>query len=307
VPVYETNPQVSSVAQCKQCPLGLSGERNLTCQPCGPGELIWSLSPPKMLKPGGLDTQKQAAPVGSTSKKQDGSRAGATAPAPSEAVAKLPTPKAGPQLNNEGEIPGGPILGLAAGGRCTTCPENWIPVYYYDAQQNSLGYCKECPSGTHLDVPKQSQVLKDPVTGEQLIKTPEPKCVPLDCPAGVDPKNPHACLPPSVAKPVIPVVPGGSSPRPCPPGMRRVDGACLPPSSSLLPGRRLVCPPGQMPNAAGNTCIRIGKAPSGTRDASRKPSPSTTTSVKRRPSEWLLKRRSAPPPAPIGIPIPIPR
>ena len=137
------------------------------------------------------------------------------------------------------------------------CPENWYPVYYYDPQKNSLGYCKECPPGTYLEVLKVSQVPpKDPVTGEWLVQPKQPKCVPLDCRGGIDPKHPHACLPPREAKPAIP---RGPVPRACPRGMRRVGNACVPPTSTLVPRTRLACPPGTVPNTTRTSCIAIGR------------------------------------------------
>jgi hypothetical protein len=207
------------------------------------------------------------------------------------------------------------------------CPQNWFPVYYYDARNNSLGYCKECDPGTYLDVPKLSQVPpKDPITGAWLVQPPQPKCVPLNCPAGLDPNNPHVCRTPppnDVAKPVVPVpgggpgvivVPGGVGPRvgvvpggpahpPCPPGKRPVAGACVPPASTIVPKRSLTCPPGQIANAARTACVKIGRVPT-ERVVPRKPTGHSAGPAKGRMPQWLSKRRSGPT---IPIPIPIPR
>jgi hypothetical protein len=326
IPVYDSDPKTNSIGQCKQCPLGLSGEGNLTCQPCGPGEVIWSLTPPK--KQDGLATQTLAGPGGGTPKKQDSAAtkkkaapvAGPPGLAPSDAA--VPPPPPGQHADTMTALPGGPIGGLVNGGRCMACPENWFPVYYHDARKNSLGYCKECDPGTYLDVPKLSQVPpKDPITGEWLVQPQQPKCVPLNCPAGLDPKNPHACRAPvlsDVAKPVVPVpgggpgvvvVPGGvvsdgPAHRPCPPGTRPAGGACVPAASTVVPKRSLTCPPGQVLNAAGTSCIRIGKAPPNVRDVAKRPAMSTAPPGKRRPAQWLLKRRTSPGPTPIPIPIP---
>jgi hypothetical protein len=250
VPVFASAD--SSIGQCKQCPPGLNGGHSLTCQPCGLGEVVWSLSPPKK-------QQKQLGPMAAVPPKKEGMHAtqkqvGPIAAKPSLDAITQPPPAPGTAMT---EIPGGSMLGMVEGGRCIACPENWYPVYYYDPQKNSLGYCKECPPGTYLQVPKVSQVPpKDPVTGEWLAKPQTPKCVPLDCRAGIDPKHPHACLRPREAKPAIP---GGPAPRACPRGMRRVDGDCVPPTSTLVPRTRLACPPGTVPNARRTSCIAIGR------------------------------------------------
>ena len=274
VPVFASAD--SSIGQCKQCPPGLNGSGQ-TCEPCGPGEVVWTLSPPKK-------QQKQPGPMAAVPPKKE--KAGATQKQPGpiaakpslDAIAQPPQPPApGTAM---AEIPGGWIGGLVEGGRCMACPENWFPVHYFDPSKNSLGYCKECPSGTYLEVPKLSQVpFKDPVTGKLLGKPPQPKCVPLDCRAGVDPKNRHACLPPRVVKPVIPAVPGGSRPKPCPSGTRLVGGACLPPTATVVPGRRLACPPGKKPNRTHTACIPIGRTHPGT---------STAAPAKRGPPGLLL-------------------
>jgi hypothetical protein len=253
----------SSIGQCKQCPPGLNGVGQ-TCEPCLPGEVVWTSSPPK--KPYGLGSQTQAGPVGDAAKKKKDGLATQKQVAPIAGPPKspplsvdiAPPPPPGPRPVTTMAIPGGPIGGLVEGGRCMACPENWSPVYYFDPQHNSLGYCKECPPGTYLEVPKLSQVpLKDPKTGEWLWKPPTPKCVPLDCGrAGVDPNNPHACLPPREAKPAIP---GGPAPRACPRGTRRVGDDCVPPTSTLVPRTRLACPPGTVPNATRTSCIAIGR------------------------------------------------
>jgi hypothetical protein len=329
VPVYASAD--SSIGQCKQCPSGLNAFGR-ECQPCGPGEVVWSLSPPSKQqkqdgpmtaaapakKQEGLATPKQAGPIVGVPKSGLPSDVGAQ------------PPSSGPHPDTMAALPGGPSGGLVNGGRCMACPENWLPVYYYDARNNSLGYCKECDPGTYLDVPKLSPVPpKDPKTGEWLVQPPQPKCVPLNCPAGLDPKNPHACRPPppvDVAKPVVPVpgggpgvvvVPGGAGPRvgvvpdgparrPCPPGTRPVGGACVPPASAVVPKRSLTCPPGQAPNAARTACVRIARVPPAERIVPKKPSGQSASPAKGRLPQWLDKRRSGRT-SPIPIPIPIPR
>jgi hypothetical protein len=71
-----------------------------------------------------------------------------------------------------------------------------------------------------------------------------------------------------------------------------------------VPGMRLVCAAGQVPNAAGTACIRIGKPPPSVRDLRKPPGTATTTPGRRRPADLLLKRRPGSTPTPIPIPIP---
>ena len=252
VPVYASAD--SSIAQCKQCPPGLNGFGQ-NCEPCGPGEVVWTLNPPKK-------QQQQLGPMAAVPPKKEQVRAtqkqvGPIAAKPSSDAIAQPPPAPAPGTTMT-EIPSGSIGGLVEGGRCMACPQNWFPVYYYDPQHNSLGYCKECPPGTALEVPKVSQVpFKDPATGKLLGKPPQPKCVPLDCPAGIDSKNPHACLPVREAKPAIP---GRHGLGPCPRGMRRLGDNCGPATSTFVPGARLKCPPGTIPNRARTSCIPIGRS-----------------------------------------------
>jgi hypothetical protein len=263
VPVFTSTD--SSIAQCKQCPPGLNGSGQ-TCEPCLPGQVVWTLSPPKK-------AQSQHGPMAAVPPKKE--KAGATqkqlgpiaAKPLLDAIAQPPQPPApGTAM---AEIPGGWIGGLVEGGRCMACPKNWYPVYYSDPYKNSLGYCKECPPGTYLEVPKLSQAPpKDPLTGEWLAKPPTPKCVPLDCRTGIDPKHPHACLPPREAEPTIP---GGPAPRACPRGTLRVGNACVPPTNRLVPRTRLACPPGTVPNARRTSCVPIGRIKP--RTTAPKPSP----------------------------------
>lgn len=250
VPVFASAD--SSIGQCKQCPPGLNGVGQ-SCEPCLPGQVVWTLSPPKK-------QQKQLGPMAAVPPKEEQARATqkqvrpVAKPSLDAVTQPPPAPAPGTAMT---EIPGGSMLGMVEGGRCMACPENWYPVYYYDPQKNSLGYCKECPPGTYLEVPKLSQAPpKDPLTGEWLAKPATPKCVPLDCRTGIDPKHPHACLPPREAKPAIS---GGRAPRVCPRGTLRVGNACVPPTNRLVPRTRLACPPGTVPNATRTSCIAIGR------------------------------------------------
>jgi hypothetical protein len=279
VPVF-ASPGIS-IGQCKQCPPGLNGFGQ-ACEPCMPGEVVWTLNPPKK-------QQAKPGPMAAVPPKKEQARATQKQVGP---VAAKPAAPSAPGTTMT-EIPGGSIGGLVEGGRCMACPENFYPVYYYDPYKNSLGYCRECPPGTYLEVPKLSQAPpKDPLTGKWLAQPKQPKCVPLDCRTGIDPKNAHACRPPSeVVKPVIPVVPGSAPPKRCPPGTRLVEGACLPPTSTLVPGRRLSCPPGYIPNAARTACIRT-----------RVPSGPIAVPGKRRPPPLIFKPPVLPPPRPMPIP-----
>jgi hypothetical protein len=297
VPVYASAD--SSIAQCKQCPLGLNGFGQ-NCEPCGPGQVVWTLSPPKK-------QQKQLGPMAAIPPKKEQGRGtqkqvGPVAAKPPLDVITKPPPAPAPGTTMT-EIPGGSMGGLVEGGRCMACPANFYPVYYFDQDKSSLGYCKECDPGTYLEVPKLSEVPpKDPKTGKWLSKPKQPQCVPLDCKAGLDPHNSHACRPPpEVLRPVIPVIPGGPGRKGCPPGMRLVDGACLPPTSTLVPGRRLACPPGYLPNAARTACIRIGRTPPGG-VVTRVPSGPVAVPGKRRPPPLIFKPPILPPPRPIPIP-----
>jgi hypothetical protein len=325
VPVYASAD--SSIGQCKQCAPGLNGFGK-NCEPCGPGEVVWTLSPPKKQqeflgpvvavppnKEQGRATQKQVGPI-------------AAKPSLDAITKSPPAPLPGTTMT---EVSGGPIGGLVNGGKCMACPANFYPVYYSDRYKNSLGYCKECDPGTYLDVPKLSQAtgIKGP-DGTWLVppKQPEPKCVPLNCVAGLDPNNPHVCRTPppnDVAKPVVPVpgggpgvvvvpggvgprvgvVPGGPAHRPCPPGTRPVGGTCVPPPSTIVPKRSLTCPPGQIANAARTACVKIGRLPT-ERVVPKKPSGQSASPAKGRLPQWLDKRRSGPT-IPIPVPIPIPR
>ena len=272
VPVYDSDPTKSSVGQCKQCPPGLTGEASLTCEPCAAGLLIWSLTPPK--KQNGLATQKQAGPLSGPQH------------SPTDAVARLPPPRQA-AAGTVTALPGG-LFGLAEGGRCVACPENWQPVYYSDPTKSSFGYCKECPPGHYLPTSIQAPI-KDPITGQWLAAPKQPECLP--CPAGFDPKHPHVCLPPHTAKPVSGVISGQTE---CPPGMQLVDGVCTPLSSTLVPRGRLVCPPGQLPNATRTGCIAISRKQPADRVATKAPGGQTSTAAKRRPSRWLVKPRVSP-------------
>jgi hypothetical protein len=288
VPVFTSAD--SSIAQCKQCPPGLNGFGQ-NCEPCGPGEVVWTLSPPKK-------QQKQLGPMAAAPPKKDGAhdaqkQVGPIAAKPSlDPIARPPAPAPGTAMT---EIPGGSIGGLVEGGRCMACPQNWYPVYYSDPYKNSLGYCKECPPGTYLEVPKVSQVpVTDPVTGKWLSKPEQPECRPLRCPAGVNPDHPHVCRrPPEVVKPVVPDSPGHKG---CAPGMRLVEGACAPPTSAVVPGRRLVCPAGHIPNPARTACVRIGRAPAGGGVITKRPRGSITLPDRRRPPPGVLKSPIGPPP-----------
>ena len=276
VPVYDSDRSKNSIGHCKQCPPGLTGEANLTCQPCPPGLLIWSLTPPK--KQGGVATQTQFEPT--------------------DTVARPPPPQKRPGAGTVSPLPGGPI-GLVEGGKCVGCPEHWYPVYYSDPTKSSFGYCKECPPGHYLAKTTEAPP-KDPITGKWLAMPKLPECLP--CAAGFDPKHPHVCLPPNVAKPMpgaISHVPGQKG---CPPGTQLVDGACGPPSSTLVPRRRLICPPGQLPNATRTACITITRKQPDGRVISKVPTGQTAAAAKRRPSQWLAKRRPVPPTKAIPIP-----
>ncbi len=63
-------------------------------------------------------------------------------------------------------------------GQCTTCADNWHPVYDSDPGKNSVGHCEECSGGQYSVSYEQSG-----------------QCQPLTCgPNGYrDPSNPHSC------------------------------------------------------------------------------------------------------------------
>ena len=65
VPVFTSAD--SSIAQCKQCPPGLNGFGQ-TCEPCLPGEVVWTSSPPKK-------QQKQLGPMAAVPPKKEEARA----------------------------------------------------------------------------------------------------------------------------------------------------------------------------------------------------------------------------------------
>lgn len=279
VPVYNADPFINSVGSCKQCPPGLTGEGNMDCQPCPSGLLIWGV---------GLSKKQVSLAAGKQTVVASGKQSGGT-PAPrlggADTVAR---PSPAPPSGSLTALPAGP-MGLVEGGRCVACPEHWTPVYDSDPAKSSLGRCVECPPGTYI-----SYVVEMIPTGEPGKMKADPnwsRCRP--CPAGFDPLRPHVCLATNVAKPVIPgVVPGGPGTTGCPAGARMIDGVCAPPSSTLIPGRRLVCPAGQLPNAAGTSCVRVSRTRPGDRVLTKAP---TGTPTKIRPSRWLTKRRVGPP------------
>lgn len=195
-------------AVCSKCPPGLTNALT-SCKPCPGGHVIWSFDQPGAPKPPGNVVIRipPAEPAGPQ-------------PPSSRAVPPESAQSSGPVTQRGQETvtatPGGPTIATEP-GKCVPCPRNWIPVYYADPAKNSLGYCRECPPRTYANVNK---------------------CLPLNCPGGYDPNDPHACRQRGTY-PVAPVPP----PLPHDSSIRR-PGAGPATTSVPPPGDRRFAPPG---------------------------------------------------------------
>jgi hypothetical protein len=319
IPLYDADPAINSRGRCEQCPPDLTRELSTAaptsfaapniraagvCKPCPPGQIIWNFSRPDARRkfeqvtraaPPGADA---ASPMPPTHRPASGAApapAGPKSPA-QRATPAPPSPDTGPPGPTvaASPVPGGPILATEP-GKCVPCPRNWIPVYHSDPTKSSFGHCERCPPGTSTDLSPASMV------GAAALA---PQCRPLNCPGGLDPKNPHACRPTYQTAPVIPgdrpaaqpgavVVPAVPGAAPCPPGTRLVGGTCVavpqPPTQTLRP---TPCPPGMIPNPRGPGCISSGP-PGAMRPA---PPPSAARPPAQTPKTPQAGTPAAPPP-----------
>jgi hypothetical protein len=125
--------------------------------------------------------------------------------------------------------------------KCRRCQTGWHAIY--QSPDSSVGSCTECPAG-------------------QTFSAATNKCVPLRCePLGhPDPHNPHRC---DCGNRAVPGPEGNC--QPCGDGRIARAGQCIAaPSLQKRPtfptppniSKTLQCPPGLIPNAARNACVR---------------------------------------------------